>query len=72
MTVPAIEERLSAIERELAQLKEQLATGKRRPLSHPWDSVFGSLADSKGFEEAVRFGHEYRESLLPQNDEDTT
>jgi len=68
--VPAIEERLSAIEKELAQIKEQLATDNPQPLSHPWDRVFGSLANSKGFDEAVRLGREYRESLRPE-DEDT-
>jgi hypothetical protein len=67
---PAIEERLSVLEKELAQIKEQLATDKRQPLSHPWDHVFGSLADSKGFDEAVRLGREYRESLRPDKNGD--
>ena len=72
MTLPAIEERLSLIEKELAQIKDQLAMEKQQSLSHPWDSVFGSLTDSKGFDEAVYFGREYRESLRPKNNEGTT
>ena len=70
MKDPAIEERLSALEKELAQIKEQLATDKHPSPSHPWDRVFGSLADSKGFDEAVRLGREYREAQRPK-DEDT-
>jgi hypothetical protein len=67
MRVPSIEERLSAIEKELAQIKEQLATDHWQPTFHPWDHVFGSLADSKGFDEAVQLGREYRESLRPND-----
>lgn len=71
MKLPAIEERLSNIEKELAQIKEHLSKDNQQPLSHPWDSVFGSLADSKGFDEAVRLGREYREALRRKKDEDT-
>jgi hypothetical protein len=70
MRMPAIEERLSVVEKELAQIKEQMATDHLQPTSHSWDHVFGSLANSKGFDEAVRLGREYRESLRPK-DEDT-
>ena len=70
MPLPTIEERLSVVEKELAQVKQQLATEKSQPLTHPWDKVFGVFANSEGFEEAVRLGREYRESLRPKDYED--
>ena len=72
MQTPSVEERLTAIEKELAQIKAQLVTNKPQPAVHPWDKVFGSFADSEGFEEAVRLGREYRESLRPTKHEDAT
>jgi hypothetical protein len=71
MSMPTIEERLSLVEKELAHIKHQLTTEKLQATPHPWDKVFGSFADSEGFEEAVQLGQEYRESLRPQDDGDT-
>lgn len=70
MPIPTIEERLSVIEKELAHIKQQLITEKPPSPPHPWDKVFGSFANSAGFEEAVQLGREYRESLRPKDDED--
>jgi hypothetical protein len=70
MPAPTVEERLTAVEKELAQIKQQLATETPKPSPHPWDTVFGSFANSEGFEEAVRLGREYRESLRPKDNED--
>ena len=63
MPVPSLEERLSAIEKELMEIKQQMALDKSQTSAHPWEKVFGSFADSEGFDEAVRLGREYRESL---------
>jgi len=69
MAIETLEDRLTAVERELAQIKEQLA--EKSPTSaHPWDKVFGFFANSEGFEEAVRLGREYREALRPKDEED--
>lgn len=65
MTASTIEQRISVIENELAEIKARLAPA----VAHPWDAVFGALADSEGFEEAVRLGRNYRESLRPKTDE---
>ncbi len=69
MAAETLEERLSAVETELRQLKQQLASN---PTSADagWEKIFGSFADSEGFDEAVQLGREYREAenRLPQED----
>ena len=57
-----IEARLTAVEKELAQIREQLASDKRKSEAHPWEKVFGAFANSEGFEEAVLLGREYRQN----------
>ncbi len=67
MAAETLEERLSAVETELRQLKQQLA-GKPAPATDAgWQKIFGSFADSEGFEEATRLGQEYRDAqnVLP-------
>jgi len=71
MPTSSIEERLTAVEKELARIKQQLATDKSPPVVHAWEKIFGSFANSEGFEEAVRLGREYRESLRPKDDNET-
>jgi hypothetical protein len=71
MPTGTLEERLTAVEKELAELKQRLEADKPQVIAHPWDKIFGSFADSEGFEEAVRLGREYRESLRPKDDEET-
>ena len=65
MPTHSVEERLTALEKELAQVKQLLAKDTTSTPVYPWDKVFGSFADSEGFEEAVQLGREYRESLRP-------
>ncbi len=67
----ALENRLTAVEKDLAELKQTFAGAKRNPPSPWWEKMFGSFAESEGFEEAVRLGREYRESLRPRNNEKT-
>jgi len=68
MSTEALEDRLAAVENEVAQLKHELAADKSQGRSAWWEKMFGSFADSEGFEEAVRLGREYRESLRPKDD----
>jgi hypothetical protein len=68
MPTETLEDRLTALENELAELKQQLAASKPLASIPPWEKIFGSFADSEGFEEAVQFGREYRESLRPKQD----
>lgn len=69
VSTEALESRLTAVEKDLAQLKQTFTGAKRNPPGLWWEKMFGSFADSEGFEEAVRLGKEYRESLQPRNEE---
>jgi len=56
-----VENRLSALESEMQMLKRRVADiGRRRP----WlDEVAGSMDDWPEFEEVVRLGREFRQSV---------
>ena len=64
MTQAEIEQRLIALEAEIRLLKSQAAPNKADPkwvLGHA-----GRFANDPGFDEVVRLGREYRESLRPK------
>jgi hypothetical protein len=64
MAVPGIEHRVAALEAEVARLKKKLE--KAYPSQGDWlDEIYGAFADDPHFEEAMRLGREYRESLRP-------
>lgn len=72
MTQPTLEERVAALEEELNRLKQRLesekpANGPRLPW---WEERFGAFADSPEYDEAMRAGREYRESLRPKDAEE--
>ena len=56
-----LETRVSVLERELASLKEQLENQK---LSW-WKANLGQFADDPIYDEAMKLGRAYRESLRP-------
>ncbi len=68
MAVETLEDRLAAVESELAQIRRQLAA--ERPQTGPagWEKMFGIFADSEGFDEAVRLGREYRQAQRTDGD----
>lgn len=62
MTLTQIEERVAALELEVQQLKSQ--NGQPNKADPKWVLAHaGRFADDPGFEEVVRLGREYRESL---------
>jgi hypothetical protein len=63
-----LEDRLTAVEQGLADVKHLLGANKCQSPAAWWETMFGSFADSEGFEEAVRLGRDYRESLRPKDD----
>jgi hypothetical protein len=64
-----LEERLTVVEEELAQLKKRLEPDAA-PRTNPWlDQVFGVFQDDPLFEEAVRYGRAWRESQRMEHDE---
>lgn len=66
-----LEDRIALIEAELETLKRKL---ENKEVTKPrgWRSVVGVFADDPEFEEAMRLGREYRESLRPKDDEDNS
>ena len=69
MTAETLEQRVAAVEQELAQLKQQLQTETPSAPLPWWEQIFGTFADSEAHGEATRLGREYRESLRPKDDE---
>jgi oligoendopeptidase F len=62
--------RLSELEAEVSRLKqEQVAEPKKqRPW---WEEIRGTFKNDPAYEEAMRYGREYRESLRPKDNEET-
>jgi hypothetical protein len=62
-TVPEqLEERVASLEVEVARLKSQLEVVSlaKKPW---WEKITGTFADNSAYDEAMRLGREYRESL---------
>jgi len=68
MAAPEIELRVAALEAKVEQLQRRLKSVA--PLISDttpwWERVVGAFADDPAFEEAMRLGREYRESLRPK------
>lgn len=55
------------VELETKVEKLQQAVGVAVPTAQPWwEPIVGAFADDPAFEEAMRLGREYRESLRPE------
>ncbi|HXU38972.1 MAG TPA: hypothetical protein VN937_21640 [Blastocatellia bacterium] len=65
MGVPGIEDRVAALEVEVARLKQQIAA-LNKPSGPWWQEICGTFEDDPLYEEAMRLGREYRESLRPK------
>lgn len=65
MAATTLEERVGALESELSELKRQLGQSKACTNAPWWEQRFGAFANSPEYEEAMRLGREYRESLRP-------
>jgi hypothetical protein len=55
-----IEERLANLEAEVALLKTKLQSDSKTPW---WETITGTFANDPVYDEAMRLGREYRESL---------
>jgi hypothetical protein len=65
MAVAQIEQRVAALEAEVTRLKQKLEA-VTQPASAWWQEIYGTFADDPLYEEAMRSGREYRESLRPK------
>jgi hypothetical protein len=59
-----LEARLEKLEAEVVDLKRKVDLNA--PEAPWWKQIVGIFADDPHFEEAVRLGREYRESLRPK------
>jgi hypothetical protein len=67
MTTPSLEERVTALETEVAQLKRERHDATL--LSLPWWARrFGAFQDDPMYDEAMRLGAAYRQSQSPPED----
>lgn len=62
MATVRLEDRLAALEAEVARLKAKVEEHERPALPW-WKQIQGAFANEPAFEEAVRLGRKYRESL---------
>lgn len=70
-TSETLEERIAAVEKEVKQLK-QAKSAQRPEEPRGWQRMVGIFADNPSFEEAVRYGREWRESEDLMDDEATS
>lgn len=70
MATITLEDRVTALEKELAQIKRRLEKEKSQSPLPWWEQIFGTFANSEAYDEAMRLGREYRESLRPKDEED--
>ncbi len=61
MSVITLEERVSNLENEIKELK-QSGPGKEQEALRGWKRIVGIFADTPEFDEAVRYGREWRKS----------
>jgi len=71
MATATLAQRVEAMERELAQLKQELHAVTSSSSLPWWEKIAGTFANSEHYDEAMRLGREYRESLRPKDDEKT-
>lgn len=67
-----LEERVDAMEQELAQLKQQLQASKTEDAAPWWQQITGVFKDCPEFDEAMRLGREWREAQNAENAHDGT
>ena len=67
MATTEIEIRVSALESEIAALKEKLAKIEKTPTAW-WQRISGTFADDADFEEAIRLGREYRSAQKEESE----
>ena len=74
MSVIEMERRISEIESEfsarLAKLEEQVSRLSPQPETAWWKKIVGVYKDDPEFDEAMRLGREYRESLRPSEEDE--
>jgi hypothetical protein len=60
-----LEARIAYLEAEVARLKNRLENSL--PAKPWWENIVGTFADNSTYDEAMRLGREYRDSLCPNS-----
>jgi hypothetical protein len=68
MATHTLDERLTAVEEELARVKRQLANNSPEPARPWWETQVGIFADDPLYDEAMRLGREWRKSQFDELD----
>jgi hypothetical protein len=63
-----IEKRVEALEQKIADLTRLVVGAPKDP--YAWRSTVGNSANDPGFDEMVRLGREYRQSLRAEDEPD--
>ena len=63
--VQVLEKRVSQLERDVSLLKSQAAPGSEQPW---WQRIAGRFENDQAFDEIVRLGRDYRESLRSEEE----
>jgi hypothetical protein len=61
-------QRFAEIEEQVSQLKRQVSAAPAAAETVWWKNIVGIYHDDPEFEEAMRLGREYRESLRPKGE----
>ena len=69
MSTQTLEERLTVVETKLEELQQAKVSDKSDEDVPWWKRIIGIYANSPEFEEAVKFGREWRESEDTQGDD---
>jgi hypothetical protein len=65
MAAEGLEQRVAALEAEVAELKKKL-NGPQEDKRHWVEKIYGAFEGSEAFKEAMALGRKYRESLRPK------
>jgi hypothetical protein len=66
MAAIPLEERVAALEVEVARLKAKVEGESSTTIKPWWKEIWGTFANDPMFLDAMRYGREYRESLRPR------
>lgn len=62
----SLEERVTALEHEVSEVKSMLKTVSEPPQRPWWERLAGTFKDAPLFDEVIEAGHAYRRSLAPR------
>jgi len=66
MSAQKLADRVAALEFEVARLRKKVEGQSAKDEEPWWKQIWGSFANDPVYEEAMRLGREYRESLRPK------